>query len=154
MKNKLLIGKKAIEYMKANPMKTIKITDKDMLENVAYNYMNVPELVLDITEIDNKARLILLKFVEERSGIICLTLTDIQDPILLSRFTVEKESLLKIDSVNNMSILEFAEIYKDYKEQIKSGEMSELELKKMIMENCPIFATLPKNKVLDILLEN
>ena len=104
MKNKLLIGKKAIEYMKANPMKTIKITDKDMLENVAYNYMNVPELVLDITEIDNKARLILLKFVEERSGIICLTLTDIQDPILLSRFTVEKESLLKIDSVNNMSI--------------------------------------------------
>lgn len=154
MKNKLLIGKKAIEYMKANPMKTIKITDKDMLENVAYNYMNVPELVLDITEIDNKARLILLKFVEERSGIICLTLTDIQDPILLSRFTVEKESLLKIDSVNNMSILEFAEVYKDYKEQIKSGEMSEFELKKMIMENCPIFATLPKNKVLDILLEN
>ena len=154
MKNKLLIGKKAIEYMKVNPMKTIKITDKDMLENVAYNYMNVPELVLDITEIDNKARLILLKFVEERSGIICLTLTDIQDPILLSRFTVEKESLLKIDSVNNMSILEFAEVYKDYKEQIKSGEMSEFELKKMIMENCPIFATLPKNKVLDILLEN
>lgn len=154
MKNKLLIGKKAIEYMKANPMKTIKITDKDMLENVAYNYMNVPELVLDITEIDNKARLILLKFVEERSGIICLTLTDIQDPILLSRFTVEKESLLKIDSVNNMSILEFAEVYKDYKEQIKSGERSEFELKKMIMENCPIFATLPKNKVLDILLEN
>lgn len=154
MKNKLLIGKKAIEYIKANPMKTIKITDKDMLENVAYNYMNVPELVLDITEIDNKARLILLKFVEERSGIICLTLTDIQDPILLSRFTVEKESLLKIDSVNNMSILEFAEVYKDYKEQIKSGEMSEFELKKMIMENCPIFATLPKNKVLDILLEN
>ena len=154
MKNKLLIGKKAIEYMKANNMKTIKITDKDMLENVAYNYMNVPELVLDITEIDNKARLILLKFVEERSGIICLTLTDIQDPILLSRFTIEKESLLKIDSINNMSILEFAEVYKDYKEQIKSGEMSEFELKKMIMENCPIFATLPKNKVLDILLEN
>ena len=154
MNTKLLIGKKAIDYMKNNPMKTIRVSDKETLENIAYNYSNVPELVLDITEMDNKARLILLKFVEERTGIICLTLKDIQDPILLSRFSVEKESILNIGSTQQMSVLEFAEVYKDYKEQVKNGDMSEYELKKVIMENCPIFATLPKNKVLDILLEN
>ena len=145
--NKLLIGKKAVDYIQKNPMTVIRVPNKDVMLGIIQNYSNEQPIALDITEMNDNARLLLLKFAEERINLTCLTRKDIQDPILLSRFSVEKESLINITECANMPILEFAEIYKDCKE-----DMSDFELRKMVMENCPMFLTLPKNKVLDIII--
>lgn len=150
--NKLLIGKKAIDYIKNNPMTVIRVPNKDVMLGIIQNYSNEIPIALDITEMNENARLLLLKFAEERINLTCLTRKDIQDPILLSRFNVEKESTLLVTDCANMPIMEFAEIYRDCLESVKNEEMTDLDLKKMILENCPIFITLPKNKVLDIII--
>lgn len=152
LQNRLLIGKKAISYIRENPMTVIRVPDKNVMNLIIQNYSNDGHLSLDITEMNSNARLLLLKFAEEKKNLVCLSTKDIQDPILLSRFRVEKESNLMIESFNEMDVLEFMELYKMYKESIKSGDMTEYELKKIIMENCPKFIMIPKNKVLDIIL--
>ena len=143
--NRLLVGKKAIEYRKANSMEIINVSDKESVLNLANNYLGVKGLKIDISDLKDTARLPLLKFVEESKELICVSLKDIQDPILLSRFCVEKESTIVLGEIQNMNLVDFCGIYRDATE---NGD----DTKMLILENCPRFITIPKGKILEVLV--
>lgn len=147
--NYLLIGKEAVKYRQENMLNIIYVASKEFMSTIIQNYSGSNEpLSLDISDMDNSTRLMLLKFAEERDNLTCITKKDIQDPILMSRFNVKKESIVKIEEINNMPILEFCRIYREMKE----SDETNVDLKQLVLENCPKFIILPKNKVMDLLV--
>ncbi|MGL4998675.1 MAG: hypothetical protein ACRC5T_06870 [Cetobacterium sp.] len=147
--NYLLIGNEAIRYRKENHMNIVYVSSKETMYQIIENYSESKEhLSLDISDMDKATRLLLLKFSEERKNLTCISKKDIQDPILLSRFNIKKESLISVGELSNMPILDFCKIYNE----INSSEDVTTDLKQLVLENCPKFIMLPKNKVMELLI--
>jgi len=144
--NRFLIGKKAAEFRKENLAKVITV-EEGTLKMVMEGYAGFPGIVLDVSNVEKKDIQRLLKFAEEQKDLVCLSVRDVDDSVLLSRFCVEKENLYDMGSPKNMRIMDFMALYAEIVEE--SDEVKKL----YILENCPKFVAVPKGKVLQVLAE-